>query len=323
MKTSESIKDIASALLKVQRELANPPRTGVANVKSRRTGAQFSYKYVPLDKLLEHVKAVACKHDVAFIQSASAGVDGTASVVTRLIHEGGEWIESDPLIIAGGEQQEGPQYTGSGITYGRRYQLEAMFGLCGEDDDDAQRAANRAASNGQAQQGDGGSGGDAEDEEKLRGKRLEIVALLKRLAGEDADNDKLADALQAHTRSDNFNGWRSVKAIKSQKAASITLRQLNDELRRRGDDHDPNADPAPGEAKKTLVGVRNEFHDACKAAGEDGKEMRQELLEYVGLKKVGDLKVEHYERGITMMKERKAANEENPPAGADQEDIVF
>lgn len=135
MNKSESITQLATALAKFQSEIKNP--------KNTETNPQFRSKYAPLDVVINTVRLPLAKQGLSFMQStASAGEN--IIIVTMLIHESGEWIESEALTLpayqlkSGGAKEFNAQGAGSAITYGRRYSLSAILGISSEDDDDAQ-----------------------------------------------------------------------------------------------------------------------------------------------------------------------------------------
>lgn len=59
-------------------------------------------------------------------------------IVTIILHESGEYIESPPIFVKSPKQDA--QGAGSVITYLRRYSLSSMFGITSEEDDDANDA---------------------------------------------------------------------------------------------------------------------------------------------------------------------------------------
>lgn len=126
MKSSESIKNIAKALVDFQSEVKDP--------RKEANNPFFKSKYVTLDALVDCVRPVLSKHGLAYIQSPS-GDGQNISVTTLLIHESGEWIESDAFVMKAAKAD--PQGAGSAVTYGRRYSLQAVLGVtwCDEDDD--------------------------------------------------------------------------------------------------------------------------------------------------------------------------------------------
>ena len=114
MEHSESIKNLAKALVKFQGEVKDPAK----NEKN----PFFKSKYVPLDALIEAVRPTLSANGLSI------------SLKTIILHESGEWIESDlfSLVIAKADAQG----AGSGVTYARRYQLGAVLNIGWTDDDD-------------------------------------------------------------------------------------------------------------------------------------------------------------------------------------------
>lgn len=126
MKHSDELKNIAKALAKFQADIKDPARD--------KDNPYFKSKYVALDGLLDAVRPVLATNGLSFIQSpVSNGQD--MGVTTLLMHESGEWIESDPFMLHAVKND--PQAGGSAITYARRYSLSAVLGVAWDDDDDA------------------------------------------------------------------------------------------------------------------------------------------------------------------------------------------
>jgi len=125
MQKSESIQNLAKSLANFQSEIKNP--TNTAN------NPFYKSKYAPLSDILNDVRPVLTKNGLSIIQAPSG--DGENVVVTTLLmHESGEWLESDPLILKA--EKLTAQGAGSVITYARRYSLSAVLGISSEDDDD-------------------------------------------------------------------------------------------------------------------------------------------------------------------------------------------
>lgn len=129
MKHSEELKNLAKSLAKFQASIKDPARNN--------DNPYFKSKYVALDGLLDAVRPVLAANGLSFIQSpVSNGQD--MGVTTLLMHESGEWIESDPFLLHAIKND--PQSGGSAITYARRYSLSAVLGVAWDDDDDGNDA---------------------------------------------------------------------------------------------------------------------------------------------------------------------------------------
>lgn len=127
MNRSETITEIAKALAKFQSEVSDPNRT--------KENAFLKSKYVTLDSLLQAVRPVLASNGLSFLQVPFTGAD-VVSVTTMLLHESGEWFESDPFTLP--LMKKDPQGVGSVVTYARRYSLSSILGVAWDEDDDAQ-----------------------------------------------------------------------------------------------------------------------------------------------------------------------------------------
>lgn len=140
MKHSDELKNLAKALAKFQADIKDPARD--------KDNPYFKSKYVALDGLLDAVRPVLATNGLSFIQSpVSNGQD--MGVATLLMHDSGEWIESDPFMLHAVKND--PQAGGSAITYARRYSLSAVLGVAWDDDDDANMATKGHQSRSNAQ----------------------------------------------------------------------------------------------------------------------------------------------------------------------------
>lgn len=140
MKHSDELKNLAKALAKFQADIKDPARD--------KDNPYFKSKYVALDGLLDAVRPVLAANGLSFIQSpVSNGQD--MGVATLLMHDSGEWIESDPFMLHAVKND--PQAGGSAITYARRYSLSAVLGVAWDDDDDANIATKGHQSRSNAQ----------------------------------------------------------------------------------------------------------------------------------------------------------------------------
>jgi len=124
MKTSESITRIAEAL-----SLAQGAMTGA---KKAADNPFFKSKYSDLAEVIRAISEPFAANGLSFIQSASF-IDGKISVITRIMHKSGEWLESDPCELP--PVKNDPQGYGSAISYAKRYSLQSFAGVPSIDDD--------------------------------------------------------------------------------------------------------------------------------------------------------------------------------------------
>lgn len=139
IRTSEQIDKIAAALAKAQGAMKHPGKNKTANVPLK-TGGSYSYKYSDLADLLDEMREPFAANGLAMVQVPFNEL-GAVGIVTRILHESGQWIEGTLYMPVGDNK---PQTIGSAITYGRRYSAGPMAGLASEEDDDG-GVANAAA----------------------------------------------------------------------------------------------------------------------------------------------------------------------------------
>lgn len=132
---SEQIDKIAAALAKAQGAMQNPPRNREVRV-STKTGGSYAFKYATLDAIMDAVRQPLSDNGLSYTQTLANG-DGKYRLVTKLLHESGQFLVSEtPLLLNGGGNQE----FGSALSYMRRYSLTAMLGIAADEDDDANSA---------------------------------------------------------------------------------------------------------------------------------------------------------------------------------------
>lgn len=138
MKTSETISALAKALAAAQAEYVPVSKNKTAKVKTKQ-GYEYSYKYADLADILAMSLPRLAKHGIAFSQPHEI-VDGRLRVASRLIHESGEWMQSDGIEIS---EDGDPQQFGAESTYFRRYDGASLLGIAPDEDTDAQQAGDR------------------------------------------------------------------------------------------------------------------------------------------------------------------------------------
>jgi len=120
MKSSSSVTNISSALLKAQKSM------GAAKKDAK--NPFFKSKYADLGAVLEACKDALNENGITILQPHSGDC-----VETILLHESGEWVSSETKIVV--VKQNDPQALGSAISYARRYGLQSLISLPAEDDD--------------------------------------------------------------------------------------------------------------------------------------------------------------------------------------------
>lgn len=127
MKTSESIELLALALANAQGEFASPVFDSV--------NPAFKSKYASLASMLEAVRPSLNKHKIALVQNVIES-DNAIGVSTLLLHNSGQYMESEPFWVRFGGGNNPAHVVGSAHTYARRYSLQGFLGIVGEPDDD-------------------------------------------------------------------------------------------------------------------------------------------------------------------------------------------
>ena len=131
MKTSDSIKQIAEALVSAQKEIKFAVKDS--------TNPHYKSKYANINSVIDAVKKPLNDNGIAILQSLSPSDDGKLHLTTRLIHSSGEWIEDTAVCPL---QKQDAQGLGSAVSYIRRYSLSALLSVYADDDDGQSAALN-------------------------------------------------------------------------------------------------------------------------------------------------------------------------------------
>lgn len=123
MRTSESIKDLVSALSKAQGKIKGAIKDSA--------NPFFKSHYADLDSNIEAIRDQFCENGLSIIQGDQFK-DGAWVLETRLSHLSGQWVETDYPIIC---VKQDPQSFLAANTYARRGALTAIAGLSARDDD--------------------------------------------------------------------------------------------------------------------------------------------------------------------------------------------
>lgn len=129
MLQSESVKELNTALAKAQGELFAAKKDSI--------NPHFKSKYADLASVWEACREALSSNGLSVTQMPAEFQNNIMTLVTRLSHSSGEWIEQTMTCPVG---KPDPQGIGSCLTYMRRYALAAVVGVY-QDDDDANSAS--------------------------------------------------------------------------------------------------------------------------------------------------------------------------------------
>lgn len=125
---SETIKEIADAIAKAQFKMKNPKLDCV--------NPFYKSKYASLAAIRDEAIPHLSSEGVAVIQTLKTE-GGMVYCTTRFVHRSGEWISGSFGVPVTKADAQG---YGAASTYARRYLLQAMAGIVGDEDDDANAA---------------------------------------------------------------------------------------------------------------------------------------------------------------------------------------
>lgn len=132
MEASE-MKNLYKALAKFRQQLKQPVKDGA--------NPYFKSTYVTLDGVIKAVDTALEGTGLSYIQEAATS-DGLPAVRTVLFHEDGGTMASGWLSLPL-KNGATPQDVGSLLTYAKRYQLAAFFGVSSDVDDDGNSASSQ------------------------------------------------------------------------------------------------------------------------------------------------------------------------------------
>lgn len=133
MEASEEMKSLYKALAKFRQQLKQPAKDG--------SNPCLKSTYVTLDGVIKAVDTALEGTGLSYIQEAATS-DGLPAVRTVLFHEDGGTLASGWLSLPL-KNGATPQDVGSLLTYAKRYQLAAFFGVSSDVDDDGNSASSQ------------------------------------------------------------------------------------------------------------------------------------------------------------------------------------
>jgi len=120
------------ALSAARRDMPTPKKTAV--------NPHFHARFAPLDEILACAAGPLAANGLVVVQAPRTNPAGALVLSTTVLHASGESLDCGEYPLSGAT----PQERGSAITYARRYVLQSILSLAGEDDDDAERAKPQA-----------------------------------------------------------------------------------------------------------------------------------------------------------------------------------
>ncbi|MFJ6034269.1 ERF family protein [Bacillus toyonensis] len=208
MNKSETITELAKALVKFNSE--------VNKIAKDADNPFFKNNYATLDTIIDEIRPILSKHGLSIMQIPS-GDGQNVTLKTLLLHESGEWLESDELTMK--PVKNDPQAVGSCITYARRYSLAAFLSLNTGEDDDGNGATygkdkpKPKGNSGQAPskpQGNGGNGKASEKQMKMIHAKIAHISAISK-----TDKHTIEDTLKGNIGTDNINEISSQIASKA------------------------------------------------------------------------------------------------------------
>ena len=120
---SSNRSNLATALCKAQGEMVG--------AKKDKKNKFFGSSYADLSSVFDAIREPFYNNGLSVTQLIDVLESGKQVIITRLMHNSGEFIEGKMLL----PEEENPQKLGSLITYYRRYALMSIAGIPAEDDD--------------------------------------------------------------------------------------------------------------------------------------------------------------------------------------------
>lgn len=137
--SSPDIKDLAAALVNVQRDMGKASKSSA--------NPFFKSRYADLNEMIEVSREPLVNNGLSLTQMMVV-IDGGPYLCTQLSHTSGQWLRGFTPLQVPTNKVGDPQVFGSVTTYMRRYAMAAFLGIAQEDDDGnsvAAQAANRNA----------------------------------------------------------------------------------------------------------------------------------------------------------------------------------
>lgn len=135
MNTSQSTSSLVKALVLAQKKIKHATKDA--------KNPHFKNDYATLESVIDASKDHLLEQEIIVVQAIN-----DKSLVTRLVHSSGEFMESSFELLVDKQNMQG---LGSAVTYARRYSLAAMLNIS-QADDDGNEASSKPASQNKTQE---------------------------------------------------------------------------------------------------------------------------------------------------------------------------
>lgn len=121
---SDQLNELAKALCAAQGQIKHAVKDSA--------NPFFKSRYADLTSVWDAIRDAFQKNGLSVSQIPTTDDDGKPALQTILLHTSGQWLSG---IVPINPIKQDPQGLGSAITYMRRYALQAIAGVCADDDD--------------------------------------------------------------------------------------------------------------------------------------------------------------------------------------------
>lgn len=130
MKHSDTINELAAAMNKAQAEMKPALKDSV--------NPHYKSKFSNFTSVWDSIRVPLTKNGLTVWQDITT-CEKTVSVLTKLVHISGQWVEFGPLTIP--LSKFDAQGVGSATSYAKRYAICAALGVVSDEDDDGEAAS--------------------------------------------------------------------------------------------------------------------------------------------------------------------------------------
>lgn len=121
---SDQLNELAKALCRAQGKIKHAVKDS--------DNPFFKSRYADLTSVWEAIRDAFQAEGLSVSQIPTTDDDGKPALETLLMHSSGQWVSG---VVPINPIKNDPQGLGSAITYMRRYALQAIAGVCADDDD--------------------------------------------------------------------------------------------------------------------------------------------------------------------------------------------